>query len=339
MKALWVTDPWDTLDHPRDTTLRLVQEALAGGERCWWCDPSGLRLQGGRVLVRCRAVRGAPPGRGSAGWEFEPAADVDASAFDLLLYRVDPPVDCRYLEHLQLLAWAAEAGGGEVVNPPGVLTRWGDKLGPPALAAALPPTLVSSSWERLREFGRAERRTVLKPLGGAQSRGVQLCAFETPEEMERSRREIEALSAGFARPVLLQRFLPEVLDGEKRLWFVDGELLAHVKKRPRAGTFVIDMDKGAACLACDLTPGETRLAAGVGGALRAAGVRLAAVDLIAGQVTDWNLTSPGMLPIMERVLDRNLAAKVVGALAGRAQRTRAAGRFPRAVASSPAALS
>ena len=339
MEALWMTDPWDTLDHPRDTTLRLVQEALAAGERCWWCDPSGLRLEGGRVVVRCSAVRGAPAGRESAGWEFEPAADVDASAFDLLLYRVDPPVDRRYLEHLQLLAWAAEACGAEVVNPPDVLTRWGDKLGPPALAAALPPTMVSSSWERLREFGRAERRTVLKPLGGAQSRDVQLCAFETPEEVERSRREIEALSAGFARPVLLQRFLPEVLDGEKRLWFVDGELLAHVKKRPRAGTFVIDMDKGAACMACDLTPGENRLASGVGGALRAAGVRLAAVDLIAGQVTDWNLTSPGMLPIMERVMDRNLAARVVRALSGRCLPARAALRSPRAAVPSPAALS
>jgi glutathione synthase len=168
---------------------------------------------------------------------------------------------------------------------------------------------------------------VLKPLGSAQSRGVQLLAFETPAEVERARQEIEALSCGFSRPVLLQRFLPEVHDGEKRLWFVDGELLAQVKKRPPAGTFVIDMDKGAACLACDLSLGEKRLASAVGEAFRAGGVRLAAVDLIAGHVTDWNLTSPGMLPIMERVLDRNLAATVLRSLArrGAAFPARAAG--------------
>jgi glutathione synthase len=325
VRSLWVTDPWDTLDHPRDTTLRLVQEALAAGQRCWWCEPADLRLEGGGVAGRCREVRGAPPGRERGGWALEPAADLALPSFDLALYRVDPPVDSRYLEHLQLLAWASEAGGPEVVNPPEVLVRWGDKLGPPALSAAAPPTLVSSSWERLREFGRAERRAVLKPLGGAQSRGVQLCAFGTPEEVERSRRQIEALSGGFARPVLLQRFLPEVQDGEKRLWFVDGEVLAHAKKRPAAGTFVIDMDKGSTCLPCDLTLGEARVAAAVGGALRQAGVRLAAVDLIAGQVTDWNLTSPGMLPTMERVLGRNLAAPVIRALAGRAQPARAAG--------------
>jgi glutathione synthase len=325
VRSLWVTDPWDTLDHPRDTTLRLVQEALRADQRCSWCGPAGLRLEGGRVLARCREVRGVPPGREGAGWALETAADLELSAFDLALYRVDPPVDRRYLEHLQLLAWAEEAGGPEVVNPPDLLMRWGDKLGPPALAAALPPTLVSSSWERLLDFGRAEGRVVLKPLGGAQSRGVQLLAFETPAEVERSRREIEALSGGLARPVLLQRYLPEVLDGEKRLWFVDGELLAQVKKRPPAGTFVIDMDKGSACLACDLTLAETRLAAAMGGALRSAGVRLAAVDVIAGHVTDWNLTSPGMLPTMERVLDRNLAAPVIRALARRERPARAVG--------------
>ncbi len=330
MRSLWVTDPWETLDHPRDTTLRLVQEALAAGEGAWWCDPSGLRLEGARVLARCREVRAAPPGRDATGWALEPAADVEASAFDLVLYRVDPPVDGRYWEHLQLLAWAAEAGGPggpEVVNPAGVLVRWGDKLGPPSLAAALPPTVVSSSWECLRSFGRSERRAVLKPLGSAQSRGVQLLAFDTPAELERSRREIEVTSGGFSRPVVLQRFLPEVHDGEKRLWFVDGELLAHVRKQPVAGTFVVDMDKGSACLACDLTLGEKRLAVAVGETFRAEGVRLAAVDLIGGHVTDWNLTSPGMLPTMERVLDRNLAAAVVRSLARRGQgiRARAAG--------------
>ena len=314
MRSLWVTDAWETLDHPRDTTLRLVQEALAGGEAASWCDPAGVRFEAGRVLARCRRVRSAPAGRESAGWALDPPQDAAVSDFDLVLYRTDPPVDRRYLEHLQLLACCAGRGGPELVNPAAVLLCCSDKLGPAALARAMPPTLVSSSWECLAAFGRAEGRTVLKPLGGAQSRGVQLLDWSTPAGRDRARHEIEALSGGLARPVLLQHFLDEVHDGEKRLWFVDGQLLAHVKKRPVEGTFLIDMDKGASCLACDLTLGEARLAGAIGEAFRAEGVRLAAVDAIAGQVTDWNLTSPGMLPTMERVLGRNLAAVVVGAL-------------------------
>ncbi len=314
MRSLWVTDAWDTLDHPRDTTLRLVQEAVAGGEAASWCDPSGVRFESGRVLARCRRVRSTAAGREAAGWALDPPQDVEIAGFDLVLYRTDPPVDRRYFEHLQLLACCAGRGGPELVNPAEVLLRCTDKLGPAALARAMPPTIVSSSWECLCAFGRAEGRTVLKPLGGAQSRGVQLLDWSTPAGRDGARHEIEAISGGLARPVLLQRFLAEVHDGEKRLWFVDGQLLAHVKKRPVEGTFLIDMDKGAACLACDLTLGEARLAGAIGEAFRAEGVRLAAVDVIAGQVTDWNLTSPGMLPTMERVLGRNLAAPVVRAL-------------------------
>jgi glutathione synthase len=313
VKSLWVTDPWETLDHPRDTTLRLVQEALAAGEAVSWCDPSGLRLERGRALARCRRVRSAPAGREAAGWALDPAEDAELSGFELALYRTDPPVDRRYLEHLQVLGCCVSPGP-ELVNPARVLLCWSDKLGPPALARAMPPTVVSSSWDCLCEFGRSEGRTVLKPLGDAQSRGVQLLDWTTPPGRDHARHEIEPVSGGLARPVLLQRFLPEIHDGEKRLWFVDGQLLAHVKKRPVEGTFLVDMDKGAACLACDLTLSEARLAAAVGEAFRAEGVRLAAVDLIAGQITDWNLTSPGMLPTMERVLGRNLSAPVIRAL-------------------------
>ena len=324
MRSLWVTDAWETLDHPRDTTLRLIQEALGAGEDASWCDPSGLRFEHGRVLARCRRVRGAPAGRETAGWALDPAADEELSTFDLALYRTDPPVDRRYLEHLQLLACCA-GPGPELVNPARVLLCCSDKLGPAALARAMPPTLVSSSWDCLCAFGRTEGRTVLKPLGGAQSRGVQLLDWTTAAGRDHARHAIEVLSGGLARPVLVQRFLPDIHDGEKRLWFVDGQLLAHVKKRPVDGTFLVDMDKGASCLACDLTLAEARLAAAVGEAFRAEGVRLAAVDVIAGQVTDWNLTSPGMLPTMERVLGRNLAAPVVKAL-GCGSATRRAAR-------------
>jgi glutathione synthase len=314
VKSLWVTDAWETLDHPRDTTLRLVQEALACGEDASWCDLAGIRFESGRVLARCRRVVAAPGGREAAGWLLGPPADVEVGAFGMVLYRADPPVDPRYWEHLQLLALATGRGRTELVNPFHVLTLLSDKLGPPALARTLPPTVVSSSWECLLAFGRAEGKTVLKPIGGAQSRGVQLLDWSSAGGLERARVEVSALSGGFTRPVLLQRYLPEVLDGEKRLWFADGALVAHVKKHPVAGSFLVDMDKGSSCQACDLTLSEQRLAAAVGESFRAEGVRLAAVDVIAGQVTDWNVTSPGMLPIMERVLDRNLAAPVVRAL-------------------------
>lgn len=317
MKFLWVTDPWETLDHPRDTTLRFAEEALRLGHPAWWCDPSGLRIENGRGRATACAVLSAPPDRGAAGWNLGPAEDLPLAAFDQVHFRADPPVDRRYLEHLQLLAASCSGPGApELVNPWQALLALGDKLGPPALSRALPPSIVSSAWDRLAAFGRSEGRTVLKPLGGAQSAGVRLLDWTTPAGVEAAREAVRSASEGLLRPVLLQRYLPEVRDGELRLWFVDGRLLAHVRKLPQPGGFLVDMDAGSTCEPCALGPAEQRLAEAAGGALAAEGVRLAAVDVIAGHVTDWNLTSPGLVPVMEEVLGRNLARAIVQALAG-----------------------
>lgn len=316
MKALWVIDPWDTLDHPRDTTLRLVEESLRLGHGAALCDPAGLSLSSGRGRVVARSVLAAPPGRRREGWVLGPPEELPLSSLSAVHYRVDPPVDRRYLEHLQLLAAGCE-GGPELVNPWPVLFAMGDKLGPPGLARLMPPSLATSSWERLAAFGRAEGRTVLKPLGGAQSRGVLLLDWTTAAGVELARAAVAAASEGFTRPALLQRFLPEIAHGEKRLWFADGQLVAHVNKLPLADGFRVDMDGGSGCEPCDLGPAEARLAAAVGAALASEGVRLAAIDVIGAQVTDWNFTSPGLLPLMEEVLQRNLARPVLQSLARR----------------------
>jgi glutathione synthase len=155
---------------------------------------------------------------------------------------------------------------------------------------------------------------------------VRLLDWTTPAGVEAAREALSSASDAFTRPVLLQRYLAEVREGEKRLWFVDGQLLAQVRKRPVGDGFLVDMDKGSACEPCALTAAEARLAEGVGGVLRAEGVRLAAIDVIAAQVTDWNFTSPGLIPLMEAVLSRNLARPVVQALA----RSRAVSAAPAA---------
>lgn len=315
MKVLWVTDPWETLDHRNDTTLRLVQESLVLGHTSWWCDPGGIRFEVGRVIARCRRVRGTEPERTAAGWELDQAADLSLEELDAVHYRVDPPVDRRYWEHLQLLALVCGPAGPELINAYEAITRFGDKLGPTSLLDALPPTLVSSSWESLDAFGQKQGRLVLKPLGDAQSRGVQLLDWHSQAGTAQARAAVERMSDGLTRPVLLQQFIPEVYQGEKRLWFVNGELLAYVQKQPLEGTFVIDMDKGSACRACELSAAEAKLASRIGHDFRANRVRLAAVDLIGGRVTDWNLTSPGMIPTMERILERNLAKPIILALA------------------------
>ncbi|HYG68143.1 MAG TPA: hypothetical protein VD838_10805, partial [Anaeromyxobacteraceae bacterium] len=218
MNLLWITDPWTTLDHARDTTLRLIEEARRYGAKSWICDTAALRLDDGDVRARCRLVESVPKDRGEQGWGFGRTEDLAVSHFDLVHYRVDPPVDRRYWEPLQLLRLAEAAGTPtRIVNPPSVLVLVSEKLGPAPLVGYLPPTVVASAWEDLEAFGVGQQRTVLKPLGDAQSRAVRLLDWTTRDELERTRSLLEEATGGFRRPVVLQRFLDEVVaQGEKR---------------------------------------------------------------------------------------------------------------------------
>lgn len=319
---LWVTDPWPDLDHPRDTTLRLIEEALLLGYPCHWCDVRDIRWQDGATLLDACAVESAGSDRSQSAFGFSEPAAMDVRDFASVQYRVDPPVNLKYLHPLQLLLMGLEQGGcsTEIVNPPGVLLRASEKLDAGLVAGCTPPTVAASRWETLRSFGCSEKLTVLKPLHNAQGRGVELLDWSTVPGVERARELLQAATEGFSQPVVLQRFLEGIRNGETRLWFLDGDLLAHARKMPKPGQFRIDIDKGDRVLPARLGPDEERVAALVGGRLRACGIRLAAVDLIDGLVTDYNFTSPGLLTELERIWGRNLARPIVTALAKRPAR-------------------
>jgi glutathione synthase len=175
----------------------------------------------------------------------------------------------------------------------------------------MPPTTVSANWEAALSFGRTYSRTVLKPLNEAQSKGVSLVTWDTPEAIEHARGCFGELTGGFRRPVVVQKFIPAVAEGEVRLWFVDGSLIASVKKAPTGGDFRIDTAHGFTVASYALRDDEAAVASQIGSALRSSGIRLAAVDLIACHLTDFNFTSPGLLVECEAALHRNLAQEVV----------------------------
>jgi len=232
------------------------------------------------------------------------------NTFGMVLYRTDPPVDLAYLHPLQLMANA----GPELVNPIHVLCQCSEKL--TFCPELMPQSIASSDWDELLSFGQAEGRTVVKPLHRCQSQGVELIDWSDGVRREHARQVISALTDSFRRPVLLQRYLPAVLEGETRLWFVDGTLLGAVRKLPARGTFCIDMDKGGTLAPHELTAAERRAVVGLSTCLMQNGIRLAAVDLIDALVTDFNFTSPGLLTGMEDVLGTNLAARVMERLLG-----------------------
>jgi glutathione synthase len=315
-RLLWVADPWETLDHAKDTTLRLMEESLqfAGKVESWFCDVQGIRIEAGKVRLNAARLLDVRPDRGPDAFHWAEARVLEPRAFDRIIYRTDPPVDHAYIHPLQMLHLGVQGSTTRIVNPAAALVLGNEKFEATRLGRFAPASVISSNWEILREFGRKEGATVLKPLHEAQSKGVELIGWKKPSDEQQAHTKLAILTESFTRPVILQRYLKGIEKGESRLWFLDGRLLAHVRKLPKPGTFRIDMDRGGTLALSPLAARERRAAEAIGKLLKQDGIRMAAVDLIDGLVTDYNHTSPGLLSPMETLLDRNLASHVISAL-------------------------
>lgn len=319
-RFLWITDPWDRMDHPRDTTLRLAEEALKLGYENYWCDVRSIRLENGRCLLDALRVLNISPGRQKSGFQFDAPVAMEPSEFDSLHYRVDPPVDAHYLHPLQILVTGLSGKKtgrrGELVNPAPVLFAANEKFEPAFLGPLMPPSIVSARWEDLSRFGSQQGETVLKPLNQAQSKGVERIDWHAAGVQNGVRVRLERATSGFTSPVLLQKYLPGIRErGETRLWFLDGKLIGTLRKLPLDDDFRVNVDRGSRLAPAQLGKIEKAAATRIGKHLRARKIRLAAVDLIDGLITDFNFTSPGLLVQMESILGKNLARGIVQTLA------------------------
>jgi glutathione synthase len=307
-KWLWITDPWDTLDHSKDSTLRLIEESIHQGIQTYWCQARSIRLQNKKVVLDARKVVAVDPEREANSFQFDSLKFHSPSEFSKLFYRTDPPVDLAYLHPLQIL-WLElrNSSHSELINPFKALTLINEKLETSVLPMLAPPSLVSSEREQLLKFIKKEKKTVLKPLYEAQSRGVELLSAH----QHNTDSYLKKTSKDFTQPVLIQKYLEGIKEGETRLWFLDGQLLAHFKKFPLINDFRVNIDAGSRLDTKLLTRTEKRAIPQISKHLKKNHIRLAAIDLIDGYIIDFNITSPGLIVEMESLLNENLAKKMV----------------------------
>lgn len=294
IRLLFVIDPWETLDHAQDTTLRISEEARDQGAECWVAENRTISLVGGKPQAEVREI--SKGSRASPIWK-------DLSYFHHIFYRVDPPVDLSYLLPLQILARTERESKTKIHPPTSTLFSLNEKWAPVELGKLFPKSLVSAAPVKLLEFLEKTKKAVLKPLYQAQSKGVAVLEAGDKTASERFHQATE----GGKIPVILQEYLPEILKGETRLWFTNGKLIASIRKIPKSGESIIDMDRGGTLAVKPLTQAEKAAARAVGAYLKKNKILWAAVDLISGRITDFNHTSPGLLVPMEEVLGVNLA--------------------------------
>ncbi len=219
----------------------------------------------------------------------------DPESFDCVLIRKDPPFDSSYLTLLLLLE---ELRRPLVINSPGALLRYNEKLSIFLFPDYITETLASSSLDRIRNFIREVGGTaVLKPLFSCSGRGVKLLRDSDPSLDD----EILSSTGNGTRKVMLQRYLPVTTEGETRVFLLEDRVLAVMKKFPAPGSFKANFDFGARGLPHTLTSREEAVCRAVGTFCARAGIILSALDLIDGCLSEFNITSPGLLVESNRV--------------------------------------
>ncbi len=294
MNLLFVADPLTSFKVYKDSTYAMMREAARRGHALWACEPCELSWSGGRVLASARPVTLLPLERAAeqrphADWfRLGEARPLPLAGFDAVLMRKDPPFDQDYLYATYLLE-LAEADGARVFNRPRALRDFNEKLAIARFLEFTVPTLVSSQEAQIRAFLAEQGDIVVKPLNAMGGASV----FRLRPGDANIGVTIELLTRHGATPIMAQRFIPEIRDGDKRILVIDGEAVPYCLARiPAPGETRGNLAAGGRGEARPLTARDREIAHTLGPALKAAGILLAGLDVIGDWLTEVNVTSP-----------------------------------------------
>ena len=288
MKILFVADPLESFKTYKDTTFTMMREAHRRGHAVLACEPRDLRwLRGGPVTARVReiALTGSEDDWFRVGATHEALPLRDAQA---VVMRKDPPFDSEYFYATHLLG-QAEREGARVFNRPAALRDHPEKLAILEFPQFIAPTLVTRRDEDIRAFHAEHRDIILKPLDGMGGMGI----FRVGADGLNLGAICETLNRGGAQTVMVQRYLPAIAQGDKRVLVIGGEAVPYALARiPQGGEVRGNLAAGGKGVALPLTPGERDIAQALGPVLAARGLLLVGLDVIGDRLTEINVTSP-----------------------------------------------
>jgi glutathione synthase len=288
LKILFVSDPLESFKTYKDSTFTMMREAQRRGHRLLACEPRDLRWErGASVTARVREV--TLTGQ-EEDW-FRVEASHEALALrntDAIVMRKDPPFDTEYFYATHLLG-QAEREGARVFNRPAALRDHPEKLAILEFPAFIAPTLVTRSEADIRAFHAEHRDVILKPLDGMGGMGI----FRVGADGLNLGVICETLNRGGSSTVMVQKFLPEIAQGDKRVLVIGGRPVPFALARiPQGGEVRGNLAAGGRGVAMPLTPREREIAEALGPLLAARGLLLVGLDVIGSCLTEINVTSP-----------------------------------------------
>ncbi len=303
-------DPIDAIDIDADSTFALALEAQARGHALFHYLPDALTLRDGRLYARGRALE-VTRRRGDhhrlGGFE-----ELDLGGVDVVLMRQDPPFDMAYITATHLLELLPE-NGPLVVNDPASVRNAPEKLFVLRFRELMPPTLLTRNRDEIRAFWREHGDIILKPLFGNGGAGV----FRLRPGDENLTALLEIYESIQREPVMAQRYVPAVRQGDKRIILVEGEPLGAVLRVPAEGEARANMHVGARPIRTGLTPRDREICAAIGPALRDQGLVFVGIDVIGDWLTEINVTSPTGIQEIARLSGVDIAPKIWDAIEAR----------------------
>ena len=309
MKVAFQMDPISAVDINADSSFRLAEEAQARGHSLFYYTPDHLAYQQGRVTARgqdlhVQRVQGQHATLGEM-------REVDLTEFDVVWLRQDPPFDMHYITSTHLLDRLAPQT--LVVNNPFWVRNYPEKLLVLDFPDLTPPTTIARDLETIKAFKQEHGDVILKPLYGNGGAGV----FRL-DAQDRNLTSLHELFTGFSRePLIVQKFLPDVSNGDKRVILVDGAPVGAINRVPAAGETRSNMHVGGRPEKIGLTARDLEICAAIGPLLKEKGQVFVGIDVIGDYLTEINVTSPTGIQELERFDGGNVAGQIWDAIEAR----------------------
>ncbi|WP_201861769.1 glutathione synthase [Microvirga soli] len=296
------------MDHIRslkiagDTGFALLLEAQRRGHRVLHYTPDRLSLRDGAVIAMAEPVEA----RDVEGDHFTLGTPerVDLSGVDAVLMRQDPPFDLAYITATHFLERIHPKT--LVVNDPSHVRNAPEKIFVTHFPHLMPPTLISRDKQEIEEFRREHGDVVMKPLYGHGGASV----FKVGREDPNFGSLYDLFANLFREPWVIQRFLPKITEGDKRIILIDGEAAGAINRVPAANDIRSNMVRGGAAKPTDLTPREREICETIGPDLKRMGLILVGIDVIDGNLTEINVTAPTGIRAIKRLGGPDLAVTV-----------------------------
>ena len=303
-----VMDPISKIKPWKDSTFAMLLEARRRGWQVLYMTPADLYVRDGRTFARASDRHVID---NNDHWcEQGQAENLDLASLDIVLMRQDPPFNNEYV-YVTYLLERLEREGVLVVNRPQSVRDCNEKLFATEFPQCCPPTLVASRADLLREFVVAHRDVVMKPLDGMGGSNI----FRVPADSPNISVIIEVLTRQGQTPIMAQRYIPEIKQGDKRILMINGEPIPYALARvPKEGELRGNLAAGGSGVGRELSERDRWICQQIGPALKARGLYFVGLDVIGDYLTEINVTSPTCIRELDEIYGLNIAGQLFDCL-------------------------